>query len=67
VEANVVLQMDHLQTYPTIAHKLDNGDLTVSGWILFEDEGFVAQYDAEKKVFLLLTQKLPPRVFTRTN
>ena len=63
----MVLQMGHLRTYPVIAQKLDNGDLTVSGWILLEDEGLVAEYDAEKKVFLLLTQKLPPRLFTRPN
>lgn len=68
VEANVVLQMEHLKTYPEVARRVMSGDLAIDGWVLREDIGLVAEYHAERKAFLLrITQKIVPATPTRPN
>ena len=68
VERNVVLQLEHLKTYPEIARRLKDGEVTIDGWVLEEDCNLVAQYDAEKNSFaILISQRVVPFLATRAN
>lgn len=68
VEGNVVLQMEHLKTYPEIERRLKDGGLTIDGWVLQEDCNLIAQYDTEKNSFvILISQRIVPFLATRAN
>jgi carbonic anhydrase len=45
VEANVLLQLDHLRTHPSVAGGLARGTLAVHGWVYNIATGVVAMYD----------------------
>ena len=67
-EGNVVLQMEHLKTYPEIERKLKDGELTIDGWLLLEDCNLIAQYDTKKNSFaVLMSQRIVPFLPTRAN
>lgn len=63
VEANVLLQMRHLMSYSMPSQNSSGDSFKVEGWILQESLGLIAQYDSDKKQFLLNpSQKfLPPK------
>lgn len=68
VEGNVVLQVEHLKTYPEIERKLKDGELTIDGWVLQEDCNLIAQYDTKKNSFpILISQRIVPFLPTRAN
>jgi carbonic anhydrase len=52
IERNVVLQLEHLQTYPLVAETLAAGKLRLHGWVYYIESGQVTAYDAEEKRFL---------------
>jgi carbonic anhydrase len=45
VEANVLLQLDHLRTHPSVAGGLARGTLAIHGWVYNIATGLVAVYD----------------------
>ena len=50
IEQNVLLQMNHLRTHPSVAGRLAQGKLSISGWVYDIAEGHVAVYnEAEGK------------------
>jgi carbonic anhydrase len=51
-EQNVLLQLNHLRTHPSIAGGLAKGNLTVSGWIYDIEHGEVTIYDEVAGKFL---------------
>ena len=51
LEQNVILQLQHLKTHPTVAARLAKGDLTLHGWIYDIRTGDVQAYDAEADRF----------------
>lgn len=53
IEANVVLQLEHLASYPFVAAKLDTGDINLHGWVYDIGSGDVRAYDGEAFVSLL--------------
>lgn len=67
VDTNVTRQLEHLQTYPVVSDGLKDGSLKVEGWVLQETLGFIAQYDADQKRFVIdPTQKVFPARTSRT-
>jgi carbonic anhydrase len=50
-EENVILQLDHLRTHPSVASRLRKGSLTLHGWIYDIAEGKLAAWDPEEKLF----------------
>ena len=50
-EQNVILQMQHLCTHPSVARSLQRGELTVSGWIYDIGEGDVRVFDEDSRRF----------------
>jgi carbonic anhydrase len=54
VEANVIVQLDHLRTHPAVADKLQADRIQLHGWVYEIATGAVTRYDAERKEFLPL-------------
>ena len=50
-EENVLLQMQHLTTHPTVAAALERSALEVHGWIYDIESAAVLAYDPERKRF----------------
>ncbi len=45
-QRNVVEQLEHLRTHPSVRARLDAGDLSLHGWVYDIAEGTVSSYDA---------------------
>ncbi|KRW60838.1 carbonic anhydrase [Pseudomonas sp. TTU2014-080ASC] len=50
-EENVVAQLDHLRTHPSVASRLARGDLYIHGWVYDIESSAIKAYDAEKGEF----------------
>jgi carbonic anhydrase len=46
IEANVLLQLDHLRTHPSVAGELARGSLALHGWVYDIGTGIVRMHDA---------------------
>lgn len=44
-EANVLLQLEHLKTYPGVREKFDSGEIQLHGWVYDIGSGHVRAYD----------------------
>ncbi len=45
IEANVLLQLEHLKAYPGVQDKLDAGEITLHGWVYDIGSGDVRSHD----------------------
>jgi carbonic anhydrase len=50
-ERNVVEQLGNLRTHPSVAARLEQGDLRLHGWVYDLGEGVVTAYDPDRQVF----------------
>ncbi len=57
LEQNVVLQLQHLRTHPTVAARLARGDLQLHGWVYDIKSGAVNAYDEASGKFLPVDQR----------
>ncbi len=55
-EQNVVLQLQHLRTHPTVAVRLAKKELTLHGWVYDIKTGEVSAYDAQSESFVPVTE-----------
>ncbi len=53
-ERNVVAQMKNLRSHPTVAARLEEGDLALHGWVYHIGPGKVTAYDEKSQRFGLL-------------
>ncbi|HSX90535.1 MAG TPA: carbonic anhydrase [Pseudomonas sp.] len=53
-EENVVAQLDHLRTHPSVASRLASGQLFIHGWVYDIETSNIRAYDAEKGEFRLI-------------
>ena len=53
-EGNVVSQLENLRSHPTVAARLEEGDLALHGWVYDIGAGSVTAYDVESREFLPL-------------
>lgn len=51
LEQNVILQLQHLKTHPSVAARLAKGDLTLHGWVYDIQTGSVDAYDEAENTF----------------
>jgi carbonic anhydrase len=58
-ERNVVEQLGNLRTHPSVAARLEHGDLRLHGWVYYLGEGIVTAYDAGKEAFVPLESPKP--------
>lgn len=58
-ERNVVEQLGNLRTHPSVAARLEQGDLKLHGWVYDLGEGFVTAYDPDHAAFVRLESPKP--------
>ena len=52
LEQNVILQLQHLRTHPSVASRLARGDLMLHGWVYDIKTGGVDAFDDHKNAFV---------------
>ena len=57
VMENVVAQLGHLRTHPSVAARLATGQLALHGWFFHIETGTVLAYDGSEKTFVPLPQE----------
>lgn len=57
LEQNVILQLQHLKTHPSVAARLALGDLKLHGWLYDIKTGGVTAYDEATGKFLPVSEK----------
>ncbi|MCH4870244.1 carbonic anhydrase [Pseudomonas fragi] len=53
-EENVIAQLQHLRTHPSVASRMANGQLFIHGWVYNIETSQIKAYDAERGCFLPL-------------
>jgi carbonic anhydrase len=53
-QLNVVLQLEHLLTYPGVEEKIEAGTLSIMGWHYIIETGEIYNYNFDKRKFELL-------------
>ena len=61
-ERNVMEQLGNLRTHPSVAARLEQGDLQLHGWVYDLGEGVVTAYDADQAGFMRLETPRSPAV-----
>jgi carbonic anhydrase len=54
VEANVIVQLDHLRTHPAVAEALSAGRIRLHGWVYHIATGEVTAYNTDWREFVAL-------------
>ena len=52
IRENVLVQLEHLKTHPSVATRLRRGDIRLHGWVYSIGTGEVWAYDSEKNDFV---------------
>lgn len=62
IEENVLLQMHNLRTHPSVASRLSDGSVGISGWVYDSGQGMVRAFDNGKRKFIAVgyERKAPP-------
>lgn len=60
VEENVLVQLEHLRTHPSVAQAMDAGNLRVHGWVYKIQTGEVFAYDPIQAQFASLSGEALP-------
>ncbi|MBZ9784552.1 carbonic anhydrase [Pseudomonas sp. REP124] len=58
-EENVIAQLQHLRTHPSVASRIANGHLYIHGWVYDIETSKIKAYDADQGRFLPLDGSLP--------
>jgi carbonic anhydrase len=58
-EANVVAQLKNLRSHPSVAARLEQGDLSLNGWVYHIGPGVVTVFDAESGKFETPIRNIP--------
>lgn len=58
-EENVIAQLQHLRTHPSVASRMANGQLFIHGWVYSIGTSEIKAYDADRGCFLPLDGSLP--------
>jgi carbonic anhydrase len=55
-EENVVAQLNHLRTHPSVAARLASGSVSIHGWMFYIRTGQVEAYDPQRHRFVPIDQ-----------
>lgn len=66
IEENVVAQLDHLRTHPSVAARLASGHLFIHGWVYDIETGAIKAFDDEIGNFLPLDGDITPTATPRS-
>jgi carbonic anhydrase len=64
-QLNVLLQLEHLKSYPAVRERVENGDLLLHGWWFDIAKADVYAFDEAAKKFILIDEKSAPRLLER--
>lgn len=64
---NVLLQIEHLKSYPIIAEKIAAKELTIQGWVYKIDSGEIFVHDEEKNTFLSFNEAIKAAIEEKKN
>ncbi|ASQ45872.1 carbonic anhydrase [Legionella clemsonensis] len=67
IKQNVLVQIEHLKTYPIIAQKLASNELTIHGWFYKFESGEIFIYQENQEVFVPLEEALKLSIDERRN
>ena len=56
IQQNVLLQIENLKTHPSVAKRLELGDLMLHGWVYDIKSGTMQAYNSEKEQFIALDE-----------
>jgi carbonic anhydrase len=56
IEENVLVQLEHLRSLPSVAARLEKGDLHLHGWVYKIETGEVFGYDVEAGQFIPIAE-----------
>ena len=62
LEQNVILQLQHLRTHPSVAARLAKGDLKLHGWVYDIKTGGVNAYDEASNTFIPVDKRYAEEV-----
>lgn len=62
LEQNVILQLQHLRTHPSVARRLARGNLQLHGWVYDIKTGDVNAYDEDQKSFVSVEKRYADEV-----
>jgi carbonic anhydrase len=62
LEQNVILQLQHLRTHPSVAARLAKGDLALHGWVYDIKTGAVDAFDDASGTFIPVDQRYAEEV-----
>ena len=62
LQQNVILQLQHLRTHPTVATRLAKGDLQLHGWVYDIRTGDVSAYDEGQNKFKPVSEQYAAEV-----
>lgn len=62
LEQNVILQLQHLRTHPSVARRLAKGNLQLHGWVYDIKTGDVNAYDEDQKSFVSVEKRYADEV-----
>ena len=57
IEQNVLLQLQHLRTHPSVAAAIAQGEVELHGWVYNIKSGGVTAYDESENEFVLVDKK----------
>lgn len=66
IEKNVMLQLEHLKTFPSILKKIQENDLQLHGWVYEFEKGQVLALDDKTQTFIPLIHETDSNL-TKTN
>jgi carbonic anhydrase len=55
IQENILVQLGHLRTHPSVAARLARSDLQLHGWLYKLESGEVLTYDSQLRAFVPLT------------
>ena len=58
IKENVLMQLDHLRTYPAVAARLSKGDLTLHGWVYHIETGQILTFDPAQSRFVPMQDQM---------
>ncbi|MFK8053929.1 MAG: carbonic anhydrase [Woeseiaceae bacterium] len=62
LEQNVILQLDHLRTHPTVATRLAKGDVQLHGWVYDIKSGGIKALDDQTRTFKPVSERYAAEV-----
>ncbi len=65
IEENVLAQLEHLETHPSVVAALRRGEMKLYAWIYKIRTGEILNFDAAEARFVPLTESMPVATYTR--